>query len=163
LGEYIMKSVNNDELLIIDAAGHRLGRIASRVAKMLLQGKKIVIVNAKDVVITGNKSAILERYNRLIRRTWYSSLSKVQVWFPRRSDRILWYTIARMLPRKKPKGREALKRLRVYSGTPESYANVKKIKIEDALHKSEVSRSGKIIRAYRLVEIAKLIGSKEKH
>jgi len=157
-----MKEVRNEELLVIDGAGHRLGRIASRVAKMLLQGKKVVIVNARDVIITGNKSAILERYNRLIGRTWYSSLSKVQVWFPRRSDRILWYTIARMLPRKKPKGREALKRLRVYSGTPEKYVNVEKIKIEEALHKREVSRSGKIIRAYRLVEIAKLIGSKEK-
>ncbi|MEM1518129.1 MAG: 50S ribosomal protein L13 [Nitrososphaerota archaeon] len=153
---------NKDELLIIDGSGHRLGRLASRVAKMLLEGKKVVIVNARDVVITGSKSAILERYNKLIGRTWYSSLSKIQVWFPRRSDRILWYTIARMLPRKKAKGREALKRLKIYSGTPEKYMNANKMKIDDALHKSEVSRSGKIIRAYRLIEIAKLIGSKEK-
>jgi large subunit ribosomal protein L13 len=157
-----MKAQDGDELLVIDAAGHRLGRLASRVAKMLLQGKRVVIVNARDAVITGSKSAILERYNRLIGRTWYSSLSKVQVWFPRRSDRILWYTIARMLPRKKPRGREALSRLRVYSGTPEKYAGVEKIKVEDALHKSEVSRSGKIIRACRLGEIARLIGSREK-
>lgn len=157
-----MNMEDNADLLVIDGSGHRLGRIASRVAKMLMEGKRVVIVNARDVVITGNKSAILDRYNKLIGRTWYSSLSKIQVWFPRRSDRILWYTIARMLPRKKAKGREALKRLKIYSGTPEKYMNVNKIKIEDALHKSEVSRSGKIIRSYRLIEIARLIGSKEK-
>lgn len=157
-----MNTKNGEELLIIDGSGHRLGRLASKVAKMLLEGKKVVVVNARDVVITGNKTAILKRYNKLIGRTWYSSLSKIQVWFPRRSDKILWYTIARMLPRKKAKGREALKRLRVYSSTPEKYANVYKVKIEEALHKSEVSRSGKIIRSYRLTEIAKLIGSGEK-
>lgn len=157
-----MIALKKEDEIVVDGSGHRLGRMASRVAKMLLDGKKVVVLNAKDVIITGNKSAILKRYNRLINRTWYSSLSKVQVWFPRRSDRILWYTIARMLPRKKAKGREALKRLKVYSGTPEKYRNVQKVKIEDALHKREVSRSGKIIRIYKLGEIAKLIGSKEK-
>ena len=48
-----MKIQDGDELLVIDATGHRLGRLASRVAKMLLQGKRVVIVNARDAVITG--------------------------------------------------------------------------------------------------------------
>ncbi len=149
-----------EDLVVIDGSNHRLGRLASRVAKMLLEGKRVVVLNADKIVITGSKSAILARYQYLLDRTWLSSIERVQVWNPRRPDRIFWYTVRRMLPRKKPKGREALSRLRVYNGVPEEFSNLKAVTVEDALHRSEISRSGKLIKWMTLGELSKLIGGK---
>ncbi|MEM0375191.1 MAG: 50S ribosomal protein L13 [Nitrososphaerota archaeon] len=152
--------VSAEDLVVIDGSNHRLGRLASRVAKMLLEGKRVVVLNADKIVITGSKSAILARYQYLLDRTWLSSIERVQVWNPRRPDRIFWYTVRRMLPRKKPKGREALSRLRVYNGVPEEFSNLKAVTVEDALHRSEISRSGKLIKWMTLGELSKLIGGK---
>ncbi len=152
--------MSEEELVVIDGANHRLGRLASKVAKMLLEGKRVVVLNADKIVITGNKNAILARYQYLLDRKWLSSIERVQIWNPRRPDKIFWYTVRRMLPRKKPKGREALSRLRVYCGVPEDFANVKTVTVEDALHKSEISRSGKLIKWMTLGELSKLIGGK---
>ncbi|MEM0482300.1 MAG: 50S ribosomal protein L13 [Nitrososphaerota archaeon] len=146
-----------EDVVVVDGAGHRLGRLASKVAKMLLSGRRVVIVNAEKVLVTGTKEAILERYLKLIGRTWYSSIKEPQVWYPRRPERILWYTIARMLPRKKPKGREALRRLRVHSGVPEGLEKMSFTKFEDALHKSGVSRSGRVVRTLTLAELSNLL------
>lgn len=152
--------VGEEELVVIDGTNHRLGRLASRVAKMLLEGKRVVVLNAEKIVITGSKSAILARYQYLLDRKWLSSIERAQIWNPRRPDRIFWYTVRRMLPRKKPKGREALSRLRVYNGVPEEFAEVKPITVEDALHRSEMSRSGKLIKWMTLGELSRLIGGK---
>ncbi|MEM2042074.1 MAG: 50S ribosomal protein L13 [Nitrososphaerota archaeon] len=152
--------VSAEDLVVIDGSNHRLGRLASRVAKMLLEGKRVVVLNADKIVITGSKSAILARYQYLLDRTWLSSIERVQVWNPRRPDRIFWYTVRRMLARKKPKGREALSRLRVYNGVPEEFSNLKAVTVEDALHRSEISRSGKLIKWMTLGELSKLIGGK---
>ena len=152
--------VSAEDLVVIDGSNHRLGRLASRVAKMLLEGKRVVVLNADKIVITGSKSAILARYQYLLDRTWLSSIERVQVWNPRRPDRIFWYTVRRMLPRKKPKGREALSRLRVYNGVPEEFSNFKAVTVEDALHRSEISRSGKLIKWMTLGELSELIGGK---
>lgn len=146
-----------ESVVVIDGSGHRLGRLASKIAKMLLSGKKVVVVNADKVLITGTKKTILERYLRLIGRTWYSSIEEPKVWYPRRPDRIFWYTVARMLPRRKSTGREALRRLKVYAGVPPELENQNFTKIEDALHNSAISRSGRVIRTLTLGELSKLL------
>jgi len=40
--------------VVIDGKGHLLGRLTSVVAKQLLQGKKIVVVRAEQIVISGS-------------------------------------------------------------------------------------------------------------
>ncbi len=42
------------DTVVIDGKGHLLGRLASIVAKQLLNGKKIVIVRAEQIVISGS-------------------------------------------------------------------------------------------------------------
>ena len=39
--------------LVIDATMHKLGRAASRIAKMLLEGRKVAVVNVEKAIITG--------------------------------------------------------------------------------------------------------------
>lgn len=111
--------------LVIDAENKILGRIASLAAKELLNGKRVAIVNAERAVITGNPRTILKKYQtrRSIQSKINPRMSPVQ---PRTPDRIVWKTVRGMLPMKKARGREALRRLRVFIGIPEELSGVEK-------------------------------------
>lgn len=98
----------------IDAEGLVLGRLASAVANLLLQGEEVVIVNAEKAIVTGSKKDIVGRYMR--RRELVHT--RKGPYYPKRPDRILKRTVRGMLPYQQPKGRAALKRLRVYVGRP---------------------------------------------
>jgi len=141
--------------VVIDATMHRLGRAASRIAKMLLNGVNVTIVNAEKAIITGKKHAILERYKFLISRRAFVSPKRGTVWYPRRPERIFWYTVYRMLPRHNKRWKEALKRLKVYVGVPKELEKAEKTVIEDAILREPRSRSGRIIRYMTLGELSK--------
>ena len=113
---------------VIDATGLILGRMASVVAKRLLMGEHIVIVNAEKAVISGKKKAIVRRYKERLRIGHYR---KGPYW-PRRPDRIVWRTIRGMLPRYKEKGKRALKRLKVFIGVPGEFKGVQAQTIPEA-------------------------------
>lgn len=144
-------------MVVVDANNQRLGRMASKVAKLLLSGVEVVVVNAEEAVVTGSKNTIIEKYLRLMRRRQLTSHKVIKVWYPRKPDKIVWYTIARMLPRKKSRGREALRRLKVYIGIPEQFQNVEKIKFEDADIGDGISKSGRVLRYMTIEEISKII------
>lgn len=42
------------DTVVIDGKGHLLGRLASIVARQLLEGKKIVVVRCEAIVISGS-------------------------------------------------------------------------------------------------------------
>ena len=48
--------------MIIDGKDSVLGRLATFAAKSALEGENVDIVNAKDIVIVGNKNNILKKY-----------------------------------------------------------------------------------------------------
>ncbi len=143
--------------IIVDADRQRLGRMASKIAKLLLSGVEVIVVNAEKAIVTGNKNAILEKYLRLMRRRQLTSHKVIKVWYPRRPERLVWYTIVRMLPRKKPRGREAMRRLKVYVGIPEEFQNVEKIRFKEADLGEGISKSGRILRYMTIGEISKII------
>ena len=102
---------------IIDADGIILGRLASKVAKMLLLGEKIFIINAEKAVISGNKREIIKHYKeRQNIRTHYNPI-KGPFWF-KTPEKFVRRTIRGMLPWKKNRGRQAFKNLRVFNGIP---------------------------------------------
>ena len=47
---------------VIDANGLILGRLASKVAKMLLLGENVIIINAEKAIISGNKRTTIAAY-----------------------------------------------------------------------------------------------------
>lgn len=100
---------------IIDAKGLILGRMASIVAKRLLNGERIIIVNAGGAVISGERLGIIRRAHEYI-RIGHPGKGPLH---PRRPDKIVKRAIRGMLPYKRARGREALRRLRVYIGVPE--------------------------------------------
>jgi len=131
-------------MAVIDATGSVLGRLASVVAKRLLEGEEIVVVNAELAVISGDRVSVLNEYKEI--REIGSQTSGP--FFPRMPDKIVTRTIRGMIPYQKPRGREAFKRLRVYIGIPDSYAESSMERIEEALGKlkCEYTKIGDISR-----------------
>ena len=50
-------------MVVIDAENLILGRLASHVAKLLLNGTEVTIVNAEKAIISGTKKSIIEGYH----------------------------------------------------------------------------------------------------
>ena len=109
--------MSSNNTIIIDAKGLILGRLASSVAKLLLQGETVVILNAEKAAISGKKQSIVTEAKTFLE----VGHPRKGPNHPRRPDRIVSRTIRGMLPRRKPKGVQAYKRLRVYLGTPEEF------------------------------------------
>ncbi|RLE65170.1 MAG: 50S ribosomal protein L13 [Thermoprotei archaeon] len=119
--------------VVIDARNLVMGRLASVVAKRLLKGERIVVVNIENAVITGDYQRVVRFYKKRIEewRTHYNP-EKRGPKLPRRPDRIFKRTVRGMLPRRKKRGRDALRRLRVYIGTPPEYRDIEKETVPEA-------------------------------
>jgi large subunit ribosomal protein L13 len=101
--------------LILDATGLIMGRVSSIVSKRLLQGEQVIIVNAEKAVISGRRVSHVKEA-RLFLEAGHKGHGP---YHPRRPDLIIRRVIRGMLPWRKPKGKEAYKRLRVFMGVPE--------------------------------------------
>jgi large subunit ribosomal protein L13 len=113
---------------VLDASGLVLGRAASLIAKRLLNGESIVVVNAEKSVVTGARQAVLEHYTAARAR----GSKRTGPHFPRNPDRIFRRTVRGMLPHLKTRGKVAFGRLEVFIGVPEEWKGSKPETLEDA-------------------------------
>jgi large subunit ribosomal protein L13 len=132
--------------MIIDGKNAILGRIASYSAKQLLKGDEVVIVNAAEIVITGNPKQIVGKY--LKRRRGGSAHHGP--FFPKNSDLIVRRAVRGMIPKTK-KGRAAFRKLRVHISVPPELKDKKMEKI--AIKKVKIN-------FIRVEELAKALGWK---
>jgi large subunit ribosomal protein L13 len=109
--------MSSEKAIIIDAKGLILGRMASIVAKRLLQGEYVVVLNAEKAAISGKRQQIVQEAKTFLE----VGHPRKGPYHPRRPDRIVRRAIRGMLPRKKPKGLQAFKRLKVYLGAPKEF------------------------------------------
>ena len=105
---------------LIDGTDKVLGRLASQAAKLLLNENNVVVVNAERVVITGHERDLTTKYKQRIELKDKANPEHSPYW-PRRSDMFVKRVVRGMLPYKKPKGKAAFRRLRVYVGFPEEF------------------------------------------
>ncbi|MCK4633700.1 50S ribosomal protein L13 [Candidatus Bathyarchaeota archaeon] len=112
----------------INANNLILGRMATVIAKRLLNGETIIILNSEKTVISGKRSS---RVKEAKRKLEIGHPRKGPYW-PRRPDRYVRRTIRGMLPYKKPKGKESYRRLKVFNGVPLKYKDQNIETINDA-------------------------------
>ncbi|MFX0002617.1 MAG: 50S ribosomal protein L13 [Candidatus Hodarchaeota archaeon] len=111
------------EYQLYDATNKILGRFCSIIAKKALLGEFIVIINAKDAIISGTKKDIHENYLAKLKISTATNPRRGP-FHERRPDTFMRRMIKQMLPRKKLRGKEAIKRVHVYiSDIPERYKN----------------------------------------
>ncbi len=140
---------------IFDASGVVLGRLASNVAKAILNNEDVIVVNAEEAIITGNKKNILEKYMHRINRRSLVNPARHGPFFPKRPDRIIKRTVRGMVPYKQERGRKAYKRLKVYVGIPEEYSDTAKIVLEGSTYKKL-----SVPKYIKLGELSKLLGAR---
>ncbi len=94
-----------------------MGRMASIIAKRLLQGESIIVVNAEKAVLSGRRLSRVKEARKFLEIGHPGK----GPFHPRRPDQIIRRTVRGMLPRRLPKGQAALRRLRVFLGLPEEF------------------------------------------
>jgi len=117
-------------MIVYDAENQILGRMSSVIAKQLLKGETVFVVNAEKAVLAGSPRFKKEKYMQKYKRgdTFHGPF------FPKQPDRIFRRTVRGMLPWDRTKGRKAFKNLKVFIGVPEEFKSKKleKVKIADS-------------------------------
>ncbi len=125
---------------IIDGSGHIMGRLATHIAKRLLEGEEIVVVNAERIIITGRKEQILADYK--MRRNWgVAGPNRFGPYYPRMPDRMFKRSVRGMLPFHQPRGRTAMKKLKVYIGLPREMKGAELAKVDKALDRGATRKT----------------------
>jgi large subunit ribosomal protein L13 len=114
--------------VIIDANGLVLGRLSTHVAKRLLNGEEIAVVNSEKAIIIGKKNAIKEEYKVKREMGTY----RKGPFMSRMPEMLVKRTIRGMIPYQSPHGRVAYKRLKCYIGMPKEFEGQPIQTVEDA-------------------------------
>lgn len=117
---------------VVDAAGKTLGRLASEVARRLRgkhkptyaphmdTGDYIVVINAEQIAVTGNKTTdkMYYRHTGYIGNLKETNFEKLIASHP---ERVIELAVKGMLP-KNPLGRAMYRKLKVYAGGDHPHA-----------------------------------------
>jgi large subunit ribosomal protein L13 len=109
---------------IVDAENLIVGRMATKIAKRLIEGESISVVNAEKAVLSGKKSVLIKKLKERLDIAPKGNPMKGPK-FSRMPHLIVKNAIKGMVPGKSKRGKEAIKRLRVFIGVPESLAEKK--------------------------------------
>ncbi|MCS7108311.1 MAG: 50S ribosomal protein L13 [Sulfolobales archaeon] len=146
--------MNEGKVVVFDAEGAILGRLATAISKALLSGYNVVVVNSEKAVVSGNPHMVIDSY-----RVWFEikTLRNPYKWSPKRPRSpvaIVKRAVKGMLPKDNWRGVMLLKNLKVYVGYPEELKKYEAVRVIDA----EASR---LNRGFITVgEIARMLGWK---
>ncbi len=124
-----MVDINVKEYEVFDAENKILGRFSSVVAKRLLSGSNVAVINAEKAVISGNKKFILAKYKTRLNLMEKENPEHTPYW-PRRSDMLVKRVIRGMLPYSRPRGKTAYRKLRVFLGVPPAFKDAKSVRMD---------------------------------
>ena len=144
--------VRTDRPIVVDATNHIAGRLSSNVAKLLLQGHRVTVVNCEKIMMSGKRETQIREYREFLEINSIINYKHGPVHY-RRPDTMMAKMIRQMLPfDRKPSGKLAFARLRTYIGAPNNTKPIEKIQFEKALIKREASNYTS------LAEICRVIG-----
>jgi len=121
-----------EPVVVIDGKGHLLGRLASTVAKQLLNGQKIVVVRCEQLNISGEFFRSKLKYHAYLRKATRFNKTHGPFHF-RAPSRIFYKAVRGMIAHKTPRGQAALERLKVFEGIPPPYDLTKRMVVPQAL------------------------------
>ncbi|KAL0821730.1 hypothetical protein ABMA28_005155 [Loxostege sticticalis] len=122
----------SNKAIVIDGRGHLLGRLAAVIAKVLLEGNKVVVVRCEQLNISGNFFRNKLKFMSFLRKRCNVNPARGPFHF-RAPSKILWKTVRGMIPHKTERGKDALRRLRSYDGCPPPYDSRRRVVVPAAL------------------------------
>jgi len=121
-----------EKVVIVDCYGHLLGRLASTIAKELLNGQRVVCVRTEEINISGSLFRNKLKYALFLRKRTATNPTRGP-WHYRAPSRILWRVVRGMLPHKTERGKAAMERLKVFEGIPHPFDRLKRVVVPAAL------------------------------
>ena len=141
---YIANKTNTDiskkQWFFVDAKGKILGRLAARVATVIRgkhtprytpnfdTGDYVVVVNAKDIRVTGRKLKE-KKYLRFSGYPGGQKITSLEVMLEKKPADVISIAVRKMLP-SGPLSRDMLKKLKVYPGADHPYGKTNFVKLE---------------------------------
>ncbi len=143
--------VRTDRPIVVDATNHIAGRLSSNVAKLLIKGNRVSIVNCDKIMMSGTRANLISEYRAFLEINSIINPKHGPVHY-RRPDTIISKMIRGMLPYdRKPSGKEAHQRLRTYIGSPKELKSFEKIQFEKAKIKKSASKYTTIAELCRVI------------
>lgn len=120
--------------IIVNASEHVAGKLASKIAKLLLEGHKVTVLRCEKVILTGSLKSRLAMF-----KSFLNKRCRVN---PRRGPfhhilpSMRFYRLVRgMIPYKQYKGKSAIANLFVHEGIPVEFENTERVVFPKCLHK----------------------------
>lgn len=119
--------------MLIDARGHMMGRLASIVAKSLLNGQRVVVVRIEQVTLSGSLYRRRCDYLEFKNKNSNTNPRHGGAIHYRSPSKMFWRVVRGMVPHKTKRGAAALEKLKVFEGCPFPYSNRKRHCVPRAL------------------------------
>ncbi len=124
--------VRTDRPIVVDATDHIAGRLSSNVAKLLIKGNRVSVVNCEKIMMSGTRSNQIQEYREFLEINSIINYKHGPKHY-RRPDTVMAKMIRQMLPfDRKPSGKASFHRLRTYIGSPKEIKSIEKIQFEKA-------------------------------
>jgi large subunit ribosomal protein L13Ae len=146
-----------EKQIVLDGKGHMKGRLASYIAKELLNGQRITVVRCESINISGSLFRNRVKFMEFLNLRMNHKPLRGFVHY-RAPSRIFWRVVRGMIPHRFPRGAAALGKLKVFDGVPEMYATKKRKVIPDAL---KIVRLKKERKFCKLGDLATSVGWKD--
>merc|ERR1711935_80450 len=143
-----------EKVVVIDCKDHLLGRLASTIAKEILNGQKVVCVRTEDINISGSLFRNKIKFEYFLKKRMLTNPKKGPIHF-RSPARILWRTVRGMLRHKTPRGANALARMSLFEGIPAPYDKMKRVVVPGAIRNLRLKPGRKYC---RLGDLAAKVG-----
>ena len=135
-------------MVIVDGKNLIFGRAASRIAKKVLQGEEVHLVNAELMVISGDPVATADKL-RIRKRAKHKGTPEYSPKWPKVPHMLVKRMIRGMLPWRSARGRAAYKKLMVYTGNP------KKLVPGERIESTELKKGAKFM---TILDLCRRIG-----
>ena len=111
-------------MMIADIKGLVAGRVATKIAKAIVNGEKVAVINAESAVIVGGKENIVEKYALRVNAAVKSN-PHYGPKYSRIPSSIFRRMVRNMLPTKGSTKDKMIKQLKVYNAVPKEFAKEK--------------------------------------
>ena len=109
-----------------------MGRLASIVAKELLNGQRVVVTRCEEINISGSLFRNKLKFEAFLRKRMNSNPKQGPIHY-RAPSRIFWRVVRGMVPHKTARGTVAMDRLKVFDGVPHPYDKSKRQVVPQAI------------------------------
>merc|ERR1712054_558878 len=132
-----------EKQIVIDGKQHLIGRLSAVVAKELLNGSRVTVVRAEEIVKSGPLYKNRMKYCEWLKLKSNTNPRHGGPYHYKAPSKLFWRIVRGMVRHKTARGTAALERLRVYEGVPAPYCHKKRRLVPHAMRATRLANGRK--------------------